>query len=59
MTIREAIQRQVMKRKAERAIGALVPFWDALESAGQHDDYQAITEALRVLSAHIGAKGEQ
>jgi hypothetical protein len=51
--------RSVMSQAAEREIGAEVPFWDALDHAGQRDDYQTITEALRVLRGHIEAKGEQ
>ena len=55
MSLHEDIQQHTLKTTAERAISALVPFWDALQGAGQVDDYQAITEALRVIQAQIKA----
>jgi hypothetical protein len=59
MTDNQDIKDHITRGKAWRAMNALVPFWDALDHAGQRDDYQTITEALRVLRGHIEAKGEQ
>jgi hypothetical protein len=58
-TTSDDVGQTVMSQAAQRAIGALVPFWDALQSAGQGDDYQTITEALQVIQAHIKGTGEQ
>ena len=45
---------ELITRQAERAFGALVPFWDALADAGgPRGDYRAITEALQVISNYI------
>jgi hypothetical protein len=59
MTDNQDIQDHITRAKAWRAMNALVPFWDGLENAGRPDDYQAVTDALRVLLKHIEAKGEQ